>query len=143
MSSIKVIVTLALIATLSLVSIGCSDSDDPVAVPAAPAIDTMPPSIPTGLEAAFADGQFELSWAANNVDADLAGYLVTRDHDGATATLVGSPALVQSIEDSPLEGLNVYKIFSVDETGNESAYASISYTYEAPQRTVRDPEVQF
>jgi hypothetical protein len=143
MSSIKVIVLLATISILSLVSIGCSDSDSPVAVPAAPVVDTMPPSIPTGLQAQFEDGQIYVSWAANNVDADLAGFLVSREHDGVTSILVATPTLVQGIEDNPLEGLSTYRISSVDDNGNESAFASINFTYEQPQRTPRQPEIQY
>ncbi len=142
MSSTKVIGTLALISLLSLVSIGCSDSDDPV-VPGAPAIDTMPPAIPTGLAASFSDYQVNISWATNTVDTDLVGFLVTKEHDGATSVLVSTPEMVQSIQDSPLEGLTTYKVISVDEAGNQSAYASINYTYVQPQRNVRDSENQF
>jgi len=128
MSSIKTIVTLALITTLSIVSIGCSDSTSPVTVVDPPVvIDTAPPAVPSNLESAFADGLVTLSWAANTTDADLAGYVLTRDNYGEVTTLVGSPSVFQSFQDAPAMGLNVYEIYSVDTSGNASAVASIEY----------------
>jgi hypothetical protein len=130
MSSIKTIVTLALITALSIVSIGCSDSTDPVAVVADPpvvVVDTAPPAVPANLDALFADGLVTLSWDANNTDADLAGFVLRRDNYGEITSLVGSPTIFQSYQDAPAVGLNTYEIYSVDQVGNESAIASIEY----------------
>lgn len=128
MSSIKTIVTLALITTLSLVSIGCSDSTDPVTVVDPPiVIDTAPPAVPSNLASAYAEGFVTLSWDTNTTDSDLAGFVLTRDNYGELTTLVGSPSVFQSFQDAPAMGLNIYEIYSVDTTGNASAVASIEY----------------
>ncbi len=130
MSSIKTIVTLALITALSIVSIGCSDSSDPVAVvvdPPVVVVDTAPPAVPAHLDALFADGLVTLSWDTNNTDADLAGFVLRRENYGEITTLVASPTIFQSYQDAPAVGLNTYEIYSVDQVGNESAIASIEY----------------
>ncbi len=128
MSSIKTIVTLALITALSIGSIGCSDTTDPVTVADPPVvIDTAPPAVPANLAAAYADGVVSLSWDANTTDADLAGFVLRRDNYGEITELVASPSVFQSFQDSPALGLNVYEIYSVDLVGNESAISSIEY----------------
>ncbi len=128
MSSIKTIVTLALITALSIGSIGCSDTTDPVTVADPPVvIDTAPPAVPANLAAAYADGVVSLSWDANTTDADLAGFILRRDNYGEITELVASPSVFQSFQDSPALGLNVYEIYSVDLVGNESAISSIEY----------------
>lgn len=127
MSSIKAIVTLALIIALSLVSIGCSDSDVTAPVAEAPVVDTAPPAVPTNLNANYSDGQISLSWAQNTTDADLAGFIVRRDNYGEVTTLVASPSIIQNYSDTPAMGLNIYQVFSVDLVGNESAIATVEY----------------
>ncbi len=129
MSSIKTIVTLALITALSIASIGCSDSTDPVTVvdPPIVVIDTAPPAIPANLAVAYIDGLVSLTWDINTTDSDLAGYVLRRDNYGDLTTLVGSPSVYQSYQDDPAVGMNVYEIYSVDLVGNESAVASINY----------------
>lgn len=128
MSSIKTIVTLALITALSIVSIGCSDTTDPVTVVDPPVvIDTAPPAVPANLDSDYADGQLTISWDANTTDSDLAGFVLRRDNYGVITELVASPAILQSFQDSPAVGLNIYEIYSVDQVGNESAIASIEY----------------
>ena len=131
MSSIKTIVTLALITTLSIVSIGCSDdvtSPTPIAVdPPVVVVDTAPPAVPSNLTSDFARGQLVLSWDANTTDSDLAGFVLRRDNYGVITTLVGSPTVFQSYQDTPAMGLNVYEIYRVDLVGNESAISSIEF----------------
>ncbi len=125
MSSIKLIVTLALITTLSLVSIGCSDDTTSIVDP--PVVDTAPPAVPSNLGAAYVDGLITLTWDANTTDADLAGFIVSRDNYGVMTSLVASPSIIQSFEDSPAMGLNTYQVYSVDLVGNASAVASVDY----------------
>jgi len=82
MSSIKTIVTLALITALSIVSIGCSDdATSPVTVdPPAVVVDTAPPAVPSNLATYYDAGLVTLSWDANTTDSDLAGYILRRDN---------------------------------------------------------------
>jgi hypothetical protein len=117
MASKKMIAT-TLILGLMVVASGCSDSNNPVT--AAP--DTAPPSLPSNLEVAFEGGVAVVSWAPNTVDADLAGYVVTRERQGETQTLVATPTLMTSYEDAtPLLGSSAYHVYAVDTSGNQSA----------------------
>ncbi len=128
MSSIKLIVTLALITTLSLVSIGCSDDTTSIVDPPIVVVeDTAPPAVPANLAAEYSDGQITLSWDQNTTDADLAGFIVNRDNYGDVTSLVSSPTILQSFDDNPAMGLNVYQVYSVDLVGNASAYATVEY----------------
>lgn len=117
MASKKMIAT-TLILGLMVVATGCSDSNNPVT--AAP--DTAPPSLPSNLEVAFEGGIAVVSWAPNTVDGDLAGYVVTRERQGETQTLVATPTLMTSYEDAtPLLGSSAYHVYAVDTSGNQSA----------------------
>ena len=85
---IKILMLLALIALAG----GCGSDD-----PAAPvSIDTAPPAVPTNLTANYvsANGGVILSWDANTVDADLAGYVIDKVRSGVTTPLVTTPILV-------------------------------------------------
>lgn len=125
MSSIKAISTLALITIISLAFIGCSSDDSSSVAPTT--VDTAPPAVPANLEATYYDGTLTLTWAENTTDADLAGFIIERDYYGDVTELQASPGLGTSFEDSPLMGLNVYNVYSVDLTGNQSAVASVEY----------------
>lgn len=115
---IKILMLLALVALAT----GCSDDD-----PAAPAtIDTAPPAVPTNLTADYAagPGTVVLSWDANTVDADLAGYVVDKVYGGETIALVASPISVPTCQDANVgSGLTTYYVYAVDQSGNESAVA--------------------
>lgn len=120
MASKKTIVTF-LILGLVAVATGCSDSNN--AIVAAP--DTAPPALPSNLDVAFTDGVAVISWDISGVDNDLAGYIVTREFRGETETLVTTPTLATTFEDSaPLVGSSAYHVYAVDTTGNESAVAT-------------------
>ena len=124
MASNKKIMTLMIIALVSLAFTGCSDSDDN---PAAVVLDTAPPAVPAELDMNYADGAATISWAQNTVDSDLAGYIVTRERLGVSETLVSSPAMINSyIDANPLLGASLYHVYSVDTSGNASA---VSTTY--------------
>lgn len=120
MASKKTIVAF-LILGLVAVATGCSDNNDPVnATP-----DTTPPALPSNLAISYVDGAAQISWDANVVDADLAGYVVSRECNGETVVLQGTPGLDNSFVDAqPTTGVSVYQICSVDLTGNESAPAA-------------------
>ena len=124
MASNKKIAILMLITLVSLAFTGCSDSNDN---PAAVIIDTAPPAVPAELDLDFSDGYATISWAQNTVDADLAGYVVTRERYGVVEGLVASPAMINSyIDANPLSGSSQYHVYSVDTSGNASA---VSTTY--------------
>lgn len=115
---IKILMLLALIALAS----GCGSDD-----PAAPvSIDTAPPAVPTNLAADYTpyDGGVILSWDANTVDADLAGYVVDKVRQGVTTALVATPIMVPTCQDpNPGSGMTTYYVYAVDLVGNESAVA--------------------
>ncbi len=120
MASKKMIVT-TLILGLVAVATGCSDSNNPIV--AAP--DTAPPALPSNLDVEFNGGLAVVSWDLNAVDNDLAGYIVTREYRGETETLVATPTLMTSFEDSaPAIGSSAYHVYAVDTSGNESAVAT-------------------
>jgi len=119
------IITLMLIALVSLVAVGCSDDSSPVAT-APVAVDTAPPAVPTGLAVDNIDGVAVLTWDRNTTDSDMAGYVLTRESDAGSIELIASPTLIQSYQDSNVPvGTNVYYVYSVDTTGNQSAGSSI------------------
>ncbi len=120
-TTIKIMVLLALFALAT----GCSDSNSASPV----SVDTAPPAVPSNLEATFAPnaGAVNLTWDANTVDADLAGYLVDKTHNGQTSPLFASP--IQSAycaDNAPDGGVTVYQVYSVDFSGNESAVATVT-----------------
>lgn len=118
----KKMIAATLILGLVAVATGCSDSNNPIV--AAP--DTAPPALPSNLEVDFTSGVAVVSWDENAIDADLAGYVVTRERLGETETLVETPMLMTSYQDSaPLVGSSAYHVFAVDTSGNESAVATV------------------
>lgn len=124
MASTKTIVTMICITLISLVAVGCSDDSSPVTT--AP-VDTAPPAVPAEVSVDYdrAANAAHVSWAANTTDADLAGYVVSRDYYGDVDVLVASPAMINSYQDSaPLLGISTYHVYAVDEAGNQSAVAS-------------------
>ena len=70
-----------------------------------------------------------INWDISTVDADLAGYIVTREHYGITEILVATPAMISSYEDpNPPVGTSMYHVYAVDESGNQSAVATVTLT---------------
>ena len=129
----KTIVTLGLIILVSMAFMGCSDDDSVVAPP--PAVDTAPPAVPSNLSADFDGSSAVVSWAANTTDSDLAGFLVQKTHyDDGVITLIGVPTLSTSLTDNNvLTGISEYHILAVDESGNESAFATVQVVNESPK----------
>ncbi|MCK9995553.1 MAG: hypothetical protein KAH56_04645 [Candidatus Krumholzibacteria bacterium] len=126
MVSNKMIVTFMLIAIASLAFTGCSD-DNPVTtvIPA----DTAPPAVPANLSVDYSADMAVVNWDISTVDNDLAGYVVTRERYGIIDTLVNTPVLISSYEDTnPLSGSSLYHVYAVDHAGNESAVATVSLT---------------
>jgi hypothetical protein len=126
MVSKKMIVTCMLIAATTLVGAGCSD-DNPVNPTTS--LDTAPPAVPSNLSVEYASQVAQISWDMSTVDPDLAGYIVTREQSGITEILVAAPAMISSYEDAnPPLGTSMYHVYAVDETGNQSAVATVSLT---------------
>ncbi len=126
MTRSKTIVTIGLITLVSLAFMGCSDDSNPVVTPTQ-AVDTAPPAIPSNLESQYDDGSALISWDANTTDSDLAGFLIQKTHyEDNVVTLVGVPTLATSITDNNVQvGISVYHVLAVDDSGNESAFATI------------------
>lgn len=118
----KMIKTLILIGLAAIAFTGCSD-DNPVTPSAI--VDNAPPAVPADVTADLDGSSVTVAWAANTVDTDLAGYLVERENYGQTTLLTSAPIMDVSYEDpSPAGGANVYRVYAVDVTGNESAVAT-------------------
>lgn len=114
-----------LIVALAIFAIGCSD-DSPVSPST---VDTAPPAVPSDLTADMSGSSASISWAANTVDQDLAGYLVTRENNGVTDTLVSNPEMITTYADpAPKRGVSTYHVIAVDRAGNQSAMASVTLT---------------
>jgi hypothetical protein len=127
MVSKKMIVTILLTAIVALTGAGCSD-DNPVSPTTA--LDTAPPAVPANLSADYSGNTAVINWDLSTVDTDLAGYIVVREHDGVTDTLVSTPSMISSYQDmSPQTGTNVYHVYAVDHVGNMSAVATVSLTF--------------
>jgi len=123
MGNNKKILMLLVMTIIGLAVTGCSDKETATAV----AIDTAPPAVPANIDLDYSNGNATISWAVNNVDSDLAGYVVVRERYGMSETLISSPAMVNSYVDSnPLSGSSMYHVYSVDQSGNQSA---VSTTY--------------
>lgn len=137
MASSKTIVTMICISLISLAAVGCSDDSPTNPVDRAP-VYNAPPATPMNLSVEFdAVGTLAtISWAPNEVDADLAGYLVIRNHYGNVTNLVSSPTMITSFEDTaPLRGISTYYVFSVDEAGQTSDVASCELIITAIHQT--------
>ena len=122
MAGKKILTTLLLIGLI--VAAGCSDDSAPVAP-----IDTAPPAIPVNVTGDFTGGHVEITWAANTVDADYAGVMITRTNGGESTLLTETAVTGTIYNDYTAEaGLNVYELVAVDHSGNASAAASVSVT---------------
>ena len=123
MVSNKTIVTIMLIAAVTLVLTGCSD--DSTVIPTT-AIDTAPPAVPANLSVNHSADTAVINWDMSTVDTDLAGYIVTKERYGVTETLLATPALISSYEDpNPQAGSTMYHVYAVDYSGNQSAVATV------------------
>lgn len=121
----------AALALIAMAVAGCSSDDNNPAAPQA--IDTAPPVLPTGLSVTYADANHQayLQWDENTVDADLAGYLITRSTYTQTVDLVTTPQAENAFVDTVANmGPEVtYYVYSVDTTGNVSAAATVTLQF--------------
>ena len=81
MVSNKMIVTIMLIAAVTLVCTGCGDESTVIPTTA---IYTAPPAVPANLSVDYNSTTATINWDMSTVDADLAGYIVIREHDGVS-----------------------------------------------------------
>ena len=94
------------------------------------AIDTAPPAVPTGLNAATGRSTVKLAWQPNVTDADMQGFHVYRMAFGQTWPLTETPVTGTGFVDrAPLLGYAIYAVTAVDEQGNESAWTQIRYNF--------------
>lgn len=130
MASNKLLLTLMCLTALTLLTVGCGSDDDNS--PVAPVVDTAPPALPSGLDAAYASSQqaATISWDLNVTDSDFYGFLVYRgSYDFEPVALVDNPQTANSFQDDSLEGAGrqvTYYIYAVDTNGNVSAASTIS-----------------
>jgi fibronectin type 3 domain-containing protein len=91
------------------------------------AVDTTPPSAPTGLVATAGDAQVSLDWADNN-EPDLAGYNVFRatTSGGGYSQLNGSLLTGSDYTDNTVSNGTTYYyvVTAVDTSSNESGYSN-------------------
>ncbi|RKZ15963.1 hypothetical protein DRQ50_06850 [bacterium] len=118
----KMIKSLILIGLAAVAFTGCSSDDNP----ASPGIvDNAPPAIPANVSADLDGTAVNVAWDANTVDTDLAGYVVERENYGQTTVLTASPiSAVSYVDASPAMGSNIYRVYAVDNAGNQSAVAT-------------------
>jgi len=128
-NSVKVFGLITL--TLAAMTLTGCDTASPLApAPTAPqqVIDTAPPSIPTGLSAAATDYAVKISWDDNVVDADLHGFMVYRVVWGTRFPMLDLPQQeTEWIDDHPVNVACTYVVTSLDESGNESAWAAVNF----------------
>ena len=128
--------TLFAILALGLCLTGCSDTTSTVA-PQAAVLDTAPPAVPTGLNAATGRSTVKLAWRPNVTDFDLQGFHVYRVAFGQTWPLTEEPVTGTGFVDrAPLLGYTIYAVTAVDQNGNESAWTQIRYNYEVSDLAV-------
>jgi hypothetical protein len=124
---------MALAMTIGAVGCGSDDNDNS---PVAPPVDTAPPALPSGLAVTYDPATLDVvvTWDPNTTDADFVGFLVSRTAAGATERLVYEPLNETAFTDNAL-GVGrtlTYRVFSVDETGNVSAAATVDVQIEVP-----------
>ncbi|QWY84723.1 hypothetical protein SEA_YUNGMONEY_37 [Gordonia phage YungMoney] len=84
------------------------------------ALDTTPPSAPTGLTAATADGYLTLSWTG---PSDAIAYRI-RKNGSDYAVVSASPAKVNGANGTPITA----QVIAIDAAGNESTAVSVTAT---------------
>jgi parallel beta-helix repeat protein len=90
--------------------------------------DSIPPSVPRGLEAVSAHAKITFSWDRND-DADLLQYVIhrgTRTHEYDSAWTMTIPASLTTVEDAAVRIGQVYyyAMVAVDSSHNESSYSN-------------------
>ncbi len=147
MASKKLILTLTCIAAVAFLAVGCGSDDD--GSPTAPVVDTAPPALPSNLQAVYDEAQAAavISWDPNTTDADLAGYLVSRaSYNRYPVELVSAPQSETRFEDADVASCGrqvTYHIFSVDQSGNVSAAATVALEFEPDPESADQDRTRF
>jgi hypothetical protein len=131
MATRKTILAVICIGLVGLAVTGCSDdTDTPTAIPA----DSAPPAVPANLQLDYDGSAAFLSWDANTVDADLAGYVIVRENNGNAQTISTSPQIHHYVDVNPPLGATIYQVSAVDAAGNRSAVATVYLTVSGTHR---------
>jgi len=122
MFSSKTFLSLITVAVVVLGVSGCSKTASAPTI-----VDLAPPAVPTDLHAVYTSGVVKVSWAPNVMDADFSGFTLTREVNGIETMLIATPTNVtRYIDTDPPIGLVRYLVSAVDQSGNESAYATVN-----------------
>lgn len=136
MFSHKSLWALATCTIVVLCGAGCSDSASAPKV-----VDLAPPAVPNDLVAVFTSNVVKVSWSPNIEDADFVGFRLTRTLGSSEMVLIDTPTNITQYLDGQVSDHSVYqyRVTAVDNSGNESAYASVSVETTPPD--ARHPEI--
>ena len=115
------------LAGLYILAGGCGTEDGTLK----PAVDTVPPIAPVGVQVGFESDLIAVRWT-QNAETDLAGYKLysSSEADGpfglVTANLLYCPWYFDNV--LPM-AMTYYKVTAVDESGNESAFSQVVGLY--------------
>jgi pectin methylesterase-like acyl-CoA thioesterase len=106
--------------------------------------DATAPAVPTGATVSGSGTTFTLDWA-DNADADIAGYVVSRatSASGSYTKLTATPVTASTFTDTgvPAGKTPYYKITAVDLSGNSSAATTVTVPDTAAPAAVRSVTV--
>jgi hypothetical protein len=124
---------------------GCGDSDPLSPPPDSPdlpdAVDTTPPSVPSGVHVGPLSQRLVVTWSANS-DADLAGYRIVRSFDHGVTWWPATSGLLQTTTfQDDFRSQVWYRVAAVDASSNVSAYSGAAVFHEArgPGKLVSRP----
>ena len=122
--------------------VGCSSDSEDLLVPV---VDTVPPAIPGGMDAALSTDGVSINWTANVSDADLAGYIVYRSNDDQNSfrPLHAGVILSSSWTDDYAHAGQTYfyKVSAVDSSDNESAFSQV-FEMSTPSDAPWNPQIK-
>jgi hypothetical protein len=96
-----------------------------------PAVDTVPPNPPTGIDIECQGNAVLITWD-ENPEVDLAGYRLYKSslEDGPFGQLNSRLIMCPWCEDQVISmAMTYYKLTAVDESGNESAFSQLAGIY--------------
>ena len=140
MATLRYVFTASIV--LAVLIVGCGTDNS-----AEPAIDTVPPNPPVGVQVTGEGGDLVSIVWTQNAELDLAGYRVYRacDETGLFGTVSSETLLCPWYYDHVTpQNSACYKVTAVDESGNESAFSQAVSIYlnngwRDPDRRSQDP----